>query len=291
MAIVCESTTYIENLLKNALIQHKIPFEEQYCVYTGGRFSEVKYVGDFFIQSKTVRLIVECDGYTFHNGKSKETKERDEWLSQKGYRVVHFSTKQLKYMMPQVIKCIRENLKSQHIIDIETAVVKKQPNRFADYSVALFCYYVQKGSDLYTVYKFESLTKGIWSEERKAIIQNVPYDMMASAAIYNALLDLKRGVAIIIYFNGQVYHDDYNTVSSFMKALPHFKNGELIKKNNKISMRYCNINAISRWSKRQDVTAIRALKSRCLQIANHENARSGIVKKEYNSFLLSESHC
>ena len=198
MAIVCESTTYIENLLKNALIQHGIPFEEQYCIYTGGRFSEVKYVGDFFIQSKTVRLIIECDGYTFHNGKSKETKERDEWLSQKGYRVVHFSTNQLKYMMPKVIKCIRDNLKSQHKIDMEPAFVKKQYHRFDNYSVALFCYYIQKGSDLYTVYKFKSLTKGIWSEERKAIIQNVPGGMMAPAAIYNALLDLKLGVAIII---------------------------------------------------------------------------------------------
>ena len=75
MAIVCESTTNIENLLKNALIQHGIPFEEQYCVYTGGRFSEVKMV------------------------------------IQKGYRVVHFSTNQLKYMMPKVINGHRRTVR------------------------------------------------------------------------------------------------------------------------------------------------------------------------------------
>ena len=99
MGIKSESTTYIEQLLKNALEKEKIPFIEQYLVYTGGKFSDVKYVGDFFIEKNNIRLIVECDGFTFHAGadRRKKQQERDSWLKQKGYKVINFTTNQIKY--------------------------------------------------------------------------------------------------------------------------------------------------------------------------------------------------
>ena len=62
MAILFESSTHIEYLLREALTQENLTFQEQYRLYSGGKFSEVKYVADFFLENKGHNLIIECDG-------------------------------------------------------------------------------------------------------------------------------------------------------------------------------------------------------------------------------------
>ena len=87
MAILFESSTHIEFLLKNALIEEGFEFIEQFRIYEGGIFSEVKYVADFLLINEDIRLIVECDGFFYHSGRDKLKKQmvRDNWLQTRGY--------------------------------------------------------------------------------------------------------------------------------------------------------------------------------------------------------------
>ena len=45
MAILFESSTHIEYLIRDALTKENLTFIEQYQLYSGGKFSEVKYEG------------------------------------------------------------------------------------------------------------------------------------------------------------------------------------------------------------------------------------------------------
>ena len=283
MGIVTESTTYIEKLLKEALLKENIPFEEQYCIYSGERFRFVKYVGDFYIQSPKARLIVECDGFTYHATHIRKQKERDKWLSTLGYKVLHFSTKQLKYEMSDVIGCIKANLKSDKLVEPEHRH-NPQPKTGPTPTVALFCYYLQKDQDLFCVYKFKDLIRGKWSNERKVLFLSIPIKTMPSVAIYNALLNLKREELLKVYYNGDLLSPDFETVRTIKQDFNLFPKGtKLIK--SIVQFEYCNIEAYHRSCLRENIRTIRELKSRCLQIANQEMARNGVAQRRFEDLL------
>jgi len=94
MSFLCNSSTAIELILKEALEKEQIEYKEQYLIYTGGKFSTAKYCADFYININNIKLLIECDGYTYHSGNIKVIKDykRDLWLKQHNYIVLHFST-------------------------------------------------------------------------------------------------------------------------------------------------------------------------------------------------------
>ena len=171
MGILFESSTPIEFLLKEALIKENLSFYEQYRIGTGGRFSTVKYVADFLIIYEGIRLIVECDGRAYHSNISQKRKqvERDAWLSKRCYKILHFSTEEIKYRMPFVINVIKYTLGM-----IDSIPIHKNNNLTPygyypkkEYTVALFCYYSQLPQGICVSYMYEDKTRSIFSEVRQ----------------------------------------------------------------------------------------------------------------------------
>ena len=163
MAILFESSTHIEFLLKNALIEEGLEFIEQFRIYEGGIFSEVKYVADFLLINEDIRLIVECDGFFYHSGRDKLKKQmvRDNWLQTRGYKIVHFSTRELESNMYGVVQTIKFLLgmpsDTSRIITKNDSTFngdpKKQQNISDDlFDVILFCSYRQIPSGICVVY-------------------------------------------------------------------------------------------------------------------------------------------
>ena len=291
MAILLESSTYIEELLKEALVKEGLQFEEQYRVYTGGRFSETKYVGDFMLTNGSVRLIVECDGYNYHSSREQmvKAKERDEWLKLKGYDVVHFSTNELKTNMPNVIYTIKSRLQMQAsppkdlTMNTYSRRISTYNNTFND--VLLFCYYKQTPTELCMVYRYKHISKNIWSEERKIICTNIPPDMLEITAIYLALLDLKRPVRIQIYFGGDIFYDDFNVHKKFSSLLKKLNRGDEFLNTLKISLSYVSFRNDFRYKKNTVQKTMNALRSRCFQIARNRNNDSSIRFYDYSNLI------
>lgn len=289
MAAGFESDTHIELLLKKALLKEGIAFEEQYRIYSGGRFSTVKYVADFFIPGKN-DLIIECDGFTYHadNSKKHRDKERDIWLANRGYIVLRYTTKQLKYRMNDVVKNIVDNMDSSSKVNLKITYSERK-ELYPNYvTVALFIYYIQKGANLVCVYKFKSITKNTWSDERTIIIKNVPEDISAAEAVYCALLDLKVKLGIKVFFNGELYKQDYSSIKTIRMRLPFFKEGSRLLHDFQIVFEYCNIAAFSKPYYREDLKTINELKSRCRQIGNQDATRTTVAQIDYGELVLSK---
>ncbi len=280
--------------MRDALIKNNIPFKEQYKVYTGGKFNEVKYVGDFYIKGTKAEIIVECDGITYHSGTYKKRQvERDEWLRSKGYKVIHFTTRQIKYKMQEVISCIVKNMYSKDTFTLSSIIPSEKGKKpFVLYdnnvNVALFCYYKQKNNDVYFTYKFKSITKNVWSDERKAVCFGVPQSLIATTAIYCALLDLKRAVNIKVFFNGILNIEDYELVRKFRFNIRRFENGSKVLEN-KMYFKYCNIKPYQGFNPHEDIKTMKELKSRCFQISNHEEHLKSIKKYQYD-LLIKENN-
>ena len=85
MAISLQSTSPNELLLRDALTEQGLSFKEQYPIYEGGKFSQPKYFVDFLITYGKKKIIVECDGYTYHTSDYDIDKniERDNWIKNK----------------------------------------------------------------------------------------------------------------------------------------------------------------------------------------------------------------
>lgn len=292
MAILFESSTHIEFLLKNALIKEGLDFQEQYRVYEGGIFSEVKYVADFLLINENVRLIVECDGFYYHSGIDKLKKQivRDDWLQTRGYIIVHFSTVELESNMYGVIQTIKYLLglpsdTSRIIIknDNTTNVKQKKQQNVPDdlFDVILFCYYRQIPSGICVVYKYKSISRNIWSEERKKVCENVPEDMLEITAIYLALLDIKRSVRLKICYNGYIYYDAYDVSKKFRRYMKRLLGGDAILKKNKISTSYVRIYEEYFRNKTEAQKTIRELRSRCLQISNNAEKLAAVQLFDY----------
>ena len=252
MGILFESSTPIEFLLKEALIKENFSFYEQYRIGTGGRFSTVKYVADFLIIYKNIRLIVECDGRTYHSNSSQKRNqiERDAWLIKRCYKILHFSTEEIKYKMPFVINTIKYTL---GIID-RIPIYKKSNNlRFderylqSEYTVALFCYYQQLPKGVCVTYIYEDKTRNIFSEIRQKRCADIVSDMAETIAIYLALLDLKRNVNVHVFYAGQVFNDHFDVNKKIRSKLTLLKNGTDLLKEHKLL--FTHINSYAKPSK------------------------------------------
>ena len=157
-----------------------------------------------------------------------------------------------------------------------------------DALVALFFYYIQKESTDYCVYKYKSIEKDKWSEERKVIIKNVPDGAFAATACYCALLDLKANVKTKVFFNGQQYKEDYRGAKTLRSQLPIFPEGSRLLKDNDITFEYCNIKAFKKPYIRDDLRTINELKSRCMQISNKYVDKSDVRVLDFRDFIAKE---
>ena len=249
VGILFESSTPIELLLKSELIKQNLTFNEQYRIYSGDRFSQVVYVADFLVTQGAIRLIIECAGYTYHSGKSRMANQirRDAWLIQRGYRILHFSTNDIKKRMPYVIYSIKEALKPTWIqpqINNKGKSIRTSKTIINnEYEVSMFCYYAQFSCGVCIVYKFKHNKTHVWSGERKILIVNAPSEMLEVSAIYGALCDLKRVVKIHILFYGHVYHDNMDLIKTFRTKVTRLKEGKRMISENTIHLSFVNMPA------------------------------------------------
>ena len=296
MAILFESSTPIECLVRDALIKENIDFQEQYRIYTGGVFSEVKYVADFFLVNGTKRLIVECDGFRYHAGKNnyKKQLERDSWLKKRGYIVLHFTTKSIVSNMPGVIQTIKYHLnfpsddsktiKKEYGSKVVTYDSEKSHNNdFFD--VNLYCYYRQFHNGVCVTYKYKYNSRNICSEERIKLCYNVPEDMLETTAIYLALLDLKHSVRVKIYYSGMLYNDCFNVSKKFRRLIKGLKKGKEILETQSISMAYVGFHGNYRFSKKESQKTMNELRSRCIQISNNIEKHTENLIVEYSEII------
>lgn len=257
MGILFESDTIIEILLKNELDKNGILYEEQYFIMSGGKFSSVKYVADFFIELNGVRLIIECDGFTFHSGKQRYQQKRDSWLEEQGYVILHFSTNEIKYKMNYVINLIKYQLK---IIDIKPTKFKKRKYEVnKEFDVILYCYYYKNINGINIAYMYKDIQKNVFSEIRSCVCVNSPQKLVEATAIRVAIEDLKRSVNIKVIYAGRIFNSKFK----IKKQLLCFEKTRLII--NKIWLEYNNVkyNKNMRWT--EDGKILGQLKSVCFQ--------------------------
>ncbi len=300
MAILFESSTPIEYLMRDALTKENLTFQEQYRLYSGGKFSEVKYVADFFLENKGHKLIVECDGFHYHAGRDKRKKqlERDAWLNQRGYIVLHFSTKSIvsnisaaiqtiKYYLElpcDVSQVIKNSTETTHLVHKKSRVGDKQL-----FDVILCCYYRQMLNGVCVTYKYKSIAHNIWSDERIKICQDVPEDMLEVTAIYLALLDLKRTVKLKIYYSGMIYHDNFDVSKKFRSLIKKFERGTEILNTQSISMSYIGFHGDYRHSNKEHQKIMNELRSRCTQISNNVEKQLNVSNVKYRDLFSSKT--
>ena len=269
MGILFESSTPIELLLREALKKENLPFYEQYRIGTGGRFSTVKYVADFMIEYENVRLIIECDGYTYHSKVNQKRKliERDAWLFKHGYKVLHFSTKEIRHKMPFVINVIKYKLGL-----IERISIDKQNTRSTyytwtnkvEYTVNLVCYYSQLPQGVCIAYVYEDKEKGVFSEIRQKRGLDIAADMAEAVSLYLALVDLKKNVNVHVFYAGEVFNNHFDVNKKIRSKFKLLEKGEELLRNH--NFQFTHINLYARYSKtgQEQLELMRNLKKECL---------------------------
>lgn len=286
MAVLFESDSYIELLLKKALQKENLTFTEQYRLYTGGRFSEVKYVADFLITYNSIKLIVECDGNACHSGRENRAKKikRDLWLIERGYKVSHFTYDEIKWHMNYVIDSIKFELKINSVAPVKPKIIKNNIDKNS-YDVLLYLFYIQKNDSVFLTYKYFFVSKNIWSEERKKICKSVPENMFEATAFYLALLDLKRSVKINIFYSGSIINDKYNVNKTIRTNLLKFRDGKKILDANKLSLFFFNLQSKEPKYLGEPRKVMTAIKSRCLQISNENYRADSILSFSFKELL------
>ncbi len=210
MAIMTTSTTVIEILLKEALERENVEFKEQYRIYEKGNSFHPKYVVDFLVTFGKKSVIVECDGFSYHESDADVDADiqRDAWLTEHGYTVLHFTAFQLKYEMKTVIRNIKYKLGMEKYSPKELSfqgrkirkeyVVNCPPNEKL-HKVSLYYNYTRVKDRVWIAYKFRDDTLKKCSEERVKVFHNVPENAADVLAIYTALSDLKKSVNLTVY--------------------------------------------------------------------------------------------
>ena len=70
-----------------------------------------EYIVDFFFRQSMV--IVEIDGgYHLTEEQQKEDKERQDWLEQKGYKILRFTNEQVLFDIDKTIDTIKNKIKN-----------------------------------------------------------------------------------------------------------------------------------------------------------------------------------
>lgn len=303
MAISLESTSPNEQLLRDALTEHDISFKEQYPIYDGGIFSQPKYFVDFYITHKEKKLIVECDGYSYHTSDYDVDKniERDNWINSKtGTKIMHFTSNQLKREMPTVIAVIKNELKIEKIPKSKLKFKgKKRRTKYIInvndcnlHKVELYYDYIQFKDIVWLTYKFQDLTLGKFSDIRTRAFYSVPDKLGNELALFATLLDLKRSTEIRCYCQSEFLSSYFN------KETPSETKSEILKKikemlkNHNYIFEYINIKRGLMYylAPRDEMFILTELREECRQIRskyletfskeNYEDFREFTIKHE-----------
>jgi len=212
VAILTESSSSIELLLKSALQKENLNFLEQQRIYESPSDLHPKYVADFVVMHESTVIIVECDGASYHSSDFDVDRDiqRDRWLESRGYKkVLHFTAYQLQYEMKTVILNIKCNLGIVHAskkqLQFRGKSIQKKPivnikkSSVDLHKVSLFYNYIQLNDRVWLVYKFKDHTLNRFSEERIRVFYNVPEKLGHQLSILAALLDLKKSVELTVF--------------------------------------------------------------------------------------------
>jgi len=280
VAIIMESSTQIENLLKDALKEEGFQFKEQYMIYEKSGDLYPKYVVDFLIKYRDKSVIVECDGSTYHSSDFDIVQgiRRDCWLEQQGYgKVLHFTTFQLRYEMETVILNIKHRLGIGNTPKAKLRFKKKKVNKnFVInkrdenlHKVTLYYSCIQVKDWVWVVYKYQDNTLGRFSEERVKIFYNVPEKQGNALAVYVALKDLKRCVELTVYCPSEWLTGRLNQIISVSQGSDILIAGiaEILKRHNYL-FKYINMyRDVSYYENpSHERFVMQELRSRCRQI-------------------------
>lgn len=303
MAISLQSASPNELLLRDALNEQGLSFVEQYPIYEGGKFSQPKYFVDFYITYKEKKLIVECDGYSYHTSDYDVDKniERDNWIKSKtGTKIMHFTSNQLKREMPTVIAIIKNELKIEKIPQSKLKFKGKKKrtkcilnvNDSNLHSVELYYDYIRLKDIVWLTYKFKDLTLGKFSDVRIRSFYNVPDKLGNELSLFVALLDLKRSTEIRCYCQSEFLSSYFNKeMSSKTKSEILKKINEILKNHNYI-FEYINIKRglMYYYAPRDEMFILTELHEECKEIRskyletfskeNYEDFQKFIMKHE-----------
>lgn len=203
------SDTKLELRLKDALTKEKIPFHEQYRIYTIGSLTP-KYVVDFYIEINQKDLIIECDGFSYHSSDFDIERDvkREKWLKSNGYKnILRFTTSQIINEMPVVLRRIKDKLgiekyakqklrfrgkqiRQDYIINIEDKNL---------HNVIVYYDYLQIKDEVIVAYKFYDATKKVFSDIRMKKITDAPLKRGGDAVLLVILRALKNSVNLLVY--------------------------------------------------------------------------------------------
>lgn len=282
MAILMDSSSSIELLLKTALQKEKLEFKEQQRIYEKGADLHPKYVADFVITSQNTSIIVECDGASYHSSDFDIQRdiERDHWLQNRGYKkVLHFSAYQLRYEMKTVILTIKHHLGLVNVpkkqlrfrgkTSRQNLIVNVNDPTLKLHKVTLYYSYIQLKDRVWLVYKFKDNTLNRFSEERMKIFHNVPDKFGSQLAIYTALKDLKKSVELLIYCSSSWLTSYLNKLveTKFESQILLEKTREELSKHNYLC-KHINTHRDSSYyeSPSSERLIIHELQSRCRQL-------------------------
>jgi len=144
----------IEKIMQAYLESSGLNYKTQYTVYEKG-WASPKYILDFLVYGKTSRVVVECDGETYHAPLRRQRNDRirDQWLLKNGYNaVLRFSTRQIK---KEPLACIAEIRRSIENLDKGLSHAQKRISTVSNHvstadvdvskkTVALYCHGVAK---------------------------------------------------------------------------------------------------------------------------------------------------
>ena len=275
MAILFESTTAIELLLKQALDEANLHYYEQQRIYEHPGDIHPKYVLDFVVINGSNKIAVECDGEAYHSSDGHQYSAlRDNWLLFNGYKdVLHFTTHQLKSEMPKVILNIKNSLGIISLSPTELRFAPPKSRKHSSnvdpanlHSVFLYYYSKQVKDHVYLVYQYYDATRNYYSDERIKVFSNVPDNKLNALSIFAALKDLKRSVILTVYcpshwivkyFSGNSRSSDDLLIG--IRAI--------LKRHNYLFRYFKLQESPSFYSASDTCDIIRQLRSRCRQIA------------------------
>lgn len=295
MAISLQSTSPNELLLRDALTEHGLSFEEQHPIYEGGKFSQPKYFVDFLISYGNKKLIVECDGYAYHTSDLDIDKniERDNWIKNKTkIKIIHFTSHQLKNELSVVIAVIKNELgiekiqknklkfrgrkkRTDYVLNVDNTNLHK---------VALYYDHIQFEDTVWITYKFEDVTLGKFSDIRMRAFYNVPDKYGRELALMVAMLDLKRSTEIICYCQSEWLVSYLNKEKPFKAKFGILSKIDDLLSNHNYLAKYINIkrNVTYYREPTPELMILTELHSKCKQI-RYERLES-FTKAVYEDF-------
>lgn len=140
---VIDENSPAERIMNNALKASGINYKEQYTVYEAK--SEVpKYTLDFLVEYNGLKVVVECDGASYHKRTRKQRehdKRRDYWLLAHGFNIVlRFSYKKIKYKtkncIEEIQQCINTLEKGMKYNQRKETIIKQRENVGTEFDIS-----------------------------------------------------------------------------------------------------------------------------------------------------------